>query len=233
MNPRFKYRTDIPYIDIEAETRPDGRTYFTPDGPAPSVTTILGTLPHPGLDEWRERVGEEEADRIRDEAARIGDCMHNRLEAYVRDVEYVDTGIPEEKEAIPLFKWMRMQGLRKLNEVWGVEVPLHLKDLYAGRTDLVGVYNKIPSVIDYKNARMHKKDEWIENYRMQIAAYALAHDEMFGDMGIRQGVILIGIRGNRQFNKPPELQTVYLNESELHEYKIKWMDVVENFHREA
>ena len=233
MNPRFKYRTDIDYISIEAETRPDGRTYFTPDGPAASVTTILGTLPHPGIDEWRDRVGHEEADRIRDEAGRIGDCMHNRLEAYVRDVPYVDTGIPEEKIAITLFKCIKLFGLRKLDEVWGIEVALHLHDLYAGRTDLVGVYSGIPSIIDYKNARMYKKSEWIENYKMQIAAYALAHDTMYGDMGIKQGVILVGIRRNKEYNKPPELQTIILDEEELHEYKIKWMGVVEDYHKEA
>ena len=233
MNPRFKYRDDIPYIQIEAETRPDGRTYFTPDGPAPSVTTILATLPHPGLDEWRERVGDEEADRIRDEAARIGTCMHDRLECYVKDVPYEVRDWPEEKQAIPLFKWMRMQGLKKLDEVWGVEVPMHLYDLYAGRTDLVGIYNRIPSIIDYKNSRMYKKDEWIETYKMQLAAYNLAHDNMYGDLGIKQGVILIGIRGNPQFNKPPTLQTIYLDEKEMHEYKIKFMDVVENYHKAA
>lgn len=231
MNPKFKHRSDIPYIEMEAETKPTGRTYFTPEGPAKSVTTILGTLPHPHLDEWRERLGHEEADRIKQEAADIGSCMHNMLEAYVKDVPYEKVNTPEEKQAVPLFKYIRMQGLRDLNEVWGVEVAVHMHTLYAGRMDLVGVYKKIPSIIDYKNALRHKQDEWIKDYKMQLAAYALAHDHMYGDLGIKQGVILIGVRGNEKFRKPVSIQRVILDEEELHENKIKWMQVVENFHR--
>ena len=231
MNPRFKYRTDIPYIKIDAETRPDGRTYFTPEGPASSVTTILATLPHPWLEAWIERVGEEEANRIKEEAAAVGDCMHNMLEAYVRGVPYEKTGIPEEKEATGLYNWMKRRALMHLNEVWGIEVPLHLHDLYAGRCDLVGVYKGVPSIIDYKNSLRWKNDEMLVDYGMQIAAYALAHDHMFGDLGIKQGVNLIAIRGSEKFRKPPSFQEVILGEEELHENKIKWMEVVENFHK--
>ncbi len=233
MNPRFKYRADIPYIQIEAETLSTGRTYFTPEGPASSVTTILGTLPHPWLEAWIERVGEEEAERIKNEAAAVGDCMHNMLEAYVRDVPYEETGIPEEKEARGLYNWMKKRALMNLNEVWGVEVALHMHDLYAGRCDLVGVYKGVPSIVDYKNSLRWKNDEMLVDYGMQIAAYALAHDHMFGDMGIKQGVNLIAIRGNAKFNKLPSFQEVILGEKELLENKIKWMSVVEEFHKES
>lgn len=233
MNPRFKYRTDIPYIQIEAETLPTGRTYFTPAGPASSVTTILGTLPHPWLEEWIARVGEEEAERIKNEAAAVGDCMHNRLEAYVRGVPYEDTGIPEEKEAKQLYVWMKKRALMNLREVWGIEVPLHLHDLYAGRCDLVGVYKGVPSIIDYKNSLRWKNDEMLEDYGLQIAAYALAHDHMFGDLGIKQGVNLIAIRGNPKYNKPPSFQEVIIEEKQLQENKIRWMEIVENFHKEV
>lgn len=233
MNPRFKHRTDIPYIQIEAETLPTGRTYFTPEGPAASVTTILATLPHPWLEEWIARVGEEEAERIKNEAAAVGDCMHNMLEAYVRGVPYEKTNIPEEKEAVGLYKWMRMIGLKHLDEVWGVEVPMHLHNLYAGRCDLVGVYRGVPSIVDYKNSLRWKNDDMLVDYAMQIAAYALAHDHMFGDLGIKQGVNLIAIRGSEQYNRPPSFQEVILDEKELHENKIKFMEVVENFHKEA
>ena len=157
--------------------------------------------------------------------------MHNRLEAYVLDEPYVDTGIPEEKYAKMMFQAVKLLGLGKISEIWGVEVALYCHSLYAGRTDLIGVYNKIPSIIDYKTSKFFKRDEHIINYKLQTAAYAVAHDEMFGDTGIRQGVLLIGTRPSFEYNKAPQVQKVIIDEAELNEYKVKWMDVVENFHR--
>ena len=195
MNKRFKYRTDLIYPELKSETLPNGkRTYWTPEGPATSVTTILSSLPHPELDAWKERVGEEEAARISKEATDIGTCMHDRLEAYVKDIEYVEKGIPEEAFSKKMFQAVKVMGLGKISEVWGVEVALYCHALYAGRTDLIGVYGGIPSIIDYKTSKFFKKDTYIRNYKLQTAAYAVAHDEMFGETGIRQGVLLIGMR---------------------------------------
>ena len=232
MNPRFKYRTDLIYPDLLSETLPTGnRTYATPEGPASSVTTILSTLPHPELDAWRARVGAEEADRISKEATDIGTCMHNRLEAYVLAEDYVDTGIPEEKYAKMMFQAVKLLGLGKISEIGGVEVALYCHSLYAGRTDLIGVYNNIPSIIDYKTSKFYKRDEHIRNYKLQTAAYAVAHDEMFGDTGIKQGVLLIGTRPSFEYKTAPQVQKVIIGEEELNHYKVEWMDVVENFHR--
>jgi len=232
VNPRFKYRTDIPYFDIEAVTSDTGRKYYTPDGPAPSVTTILSTLPHPELDAWRVRVGDEEADRISKEATDIGTNMHDRLEAYVKNEEFIDTGVQCEWMAKKMFQQVKVMGLAKLNEVWGVEVALHLYNLYAGRTDLVGVYNRIPSIIDYKTSKFFKRDSWLTNYKLQTAAYAVAHDEMFGDLGIRQGVLLIGTRPNKEYKVTPRVQKIIIPAEEMDHYKYEWMQVVENYHRE-
>ncbi len=234
MNKRFKYRTDLVYPEMESETLPNGkRTYYTPDGPATSVTTILSTLPHPELDRWRERVGEAEAFRVSKEATDMGTCMHNRLEAYVKDEEYIDTGIKEEEFAKKMFQIVKTTGLSRVNEIWGVEEALYCHSLYAGRTDLIGVYNHIPSIIDYKTSKFFKKAEYIYNYKLQTAAYCIAHDEMFGDTGIRQGVLLIGTRPNPEYRIPAKLQRVIIPEEEMKEYKIKWMDIVEEFHKEA
>jgi genome maintenance exonuclease 1 len=95
------------------------------------------------------------------------------------------------------------------------------------------VYNHIPSIIDYKTSKFFKKAEYIENYKLQTAAYTIAHDEMFGDLGIRQGVLLIGTRPNPEYNVPAKLQRVIIPEAEMQEYKLKWMDIVEEFHKEA
>ncbi len=219
---------------MESETLHNGkRTYFTPDGPATSVTTILSTLPHPELDRWRERVGESEAFRVSKEATDIGSRMHDRLEHYVKDEEYIDTGIPEEAFAKRMFQLVKTTGLSRVSEIWGVEVALYCHNLYAGRTDLVGVYNGIPSIIDYKTSKFFKSSKYLDQYRLQLCAYAIAHDEMFGDMGIKQGVLLIGTRPNPEYNIPAKLQRVIIPEREMEEYKVKWMDIVENFHKEA
>ena len=163
----------------------------------------------------------------------MGTCMHNRLEAYVKDEEYVDTGIPEEAFAKRMFQMVKTTGLARVNEIWGVEEALYCHSLYAGRTDLIGVYNHIPSIIDYKTSKYFKKDAYIENYKLQTAAYTIAHDEMFGDMGIKQGVLLIGTRPNPEYNVPAKLQRVIIPEDEMKAYKLKWMDIVEDFHKEA
>lgn len=231
MNPRFKYR-DIPYPNLKSDTAEDGtRVYYTPVGAAPSVTTIISTLPHPGLDEWRERVGEEEAERVSKEARDIGTCMHDMLEAYVRDVPYEKKEIPEEAMAKKMFAAVRMMGLRDLQEIWGIEVALYYENLYAGRTDLVGRYFGKPSIIDYKTAKYFKKDEWIEDYKLQTAAYAIAHDELFPDEEpIEQCVLLIGTRPNPDYRIPPKCQRVVIESAEMEEYKDRWLEVLEGYH---
>ncbi len=231
MKARFKYSDAVPYPEMESHTADNGsRVYFTPAGRAPSVTTILSTLPHPGLDEWRERVGEEEAERVSKEATDIGSAMHDMLEAYVRGVEFEPKGIPEEKIAAKMFRAVRMLGLRQLSEVWGIEVPLYYESLYAGRTDLVGVYKDKPSIIDYKTAKYFKKGEWIEEYKLQTAAYAIAHDWMFPEFRMEQAVLLLGTRPNPEYHVPPKCQIVTIGTEELETWKDKWVDVLDGYY---
>lgn len=232
MNPRFKYREELSYPDLESHTADNGeRVYYTPYGPAPSVTTILSTLPNPGLDEWRERVGEEEANRVSEEARVIGTCMHNMLESYVLDVKYEEQQIPEESVAKKMFAAVRMMGLRDLQEVWGIEVALYYENLYAGRTDLVGVYSGKRSIIDYKTSKFFKRDDWIENYKIQTAAYAISHDELFPDEEpIEQCVLLIGTRPNPEYKVAPNCQRVVINGDEMEKYKDKWLEILESYH---
>ncbi len=234
MNSRFKFRTDIPYKEINADTdsATGCRKYHTPFGPAWSVTTILGSIPNPGIDAWRARVGDEEADRKMREASSIGTYTHNRMEAYVRGEPYVETGDTEyEQIAKEMFAIMKMIGLSKVREIWGIEVPLYLEEAYAGRTDLVCRYNNLPTILDYKTSIFLKPGEFVEKYKLQIAAYAEAHDWMFPDVEpIEQGVIMIGIRPNPQYNKKAQVQTFVMNKAELDEYRDKWMIVLDDFH---
>lgn len=232
MNPRFKFNIKYDYPDLTADTDEESgeRVYYTPDGPASSVTTILGKLPHPGLDEWKERVGPEEAKRESVQATTIGTHMHNMLEHYVLNTEYkCDREDWHVKMATKMFRAVRMFGLKDVTEIWGVEVAVHLYDFYAGRTDLVGAWKGVPSIIDYKTSKRIKKAEYIEDYKLQTAGYAVAHDEMF-DSDIQQGVLLIGTRPNEEYKVPPKVQKVIIPKKELDQYRLKWMDVVEDFH---
>lgn len=232
--PKFTLLNEIDYPEFESVTNPDtGKRYYqTPSGPLTSVTTILSSLPHPELDEWRERVGEEEAARVSKEATTIGSYMHDMLECYVKGIEFQKDGTDLEKTAAKMFQCLKLMALPKVTKVSGVEVPLYCPDLYAGRTDLIAHYQNIPSVIDYKTTKFLKQAKYLENYKMQIAAYSIAHEEMFGDDAypIRQGVILLGIRPNPQFRKPPGIQTVIMDYDELCDYKVKWLKVVEEFY---
>lgn len=229
MNPKFKYNPKFTYPVLDAVTSETGyRVYETPDGPAPSVTTILSTLPNPGLDAWKKKVGEEEAKRISTEATTIGSFMHDALENYVK-------GIPEkepENDLHAIGKKMtapiKRYGLRDLDEVWGVEEPLHCHNLYAGRTDLIGVYKGVPSIIDYKTSKRLKTHDYIHHYKLQTAAYSIAHAEMFGVDLLKQAVILISIRPTQY--QPADLQKFIIGEEELMHFRDEWMGIVENFY---
>jgi CRISPR/Cas system-associated exonuclease Cas4 (RecB family) len=231
---RYKTKLDkFDWVDFEAITSDDGtRVYNTPCGPAPSVTTILSTLPHPELDAWRERVGDEEADRVSKEATDIGTMMHDSLEAHLRKEEY-DWGTDEFllSMAQPMAKAIKLYGWKKLQEVWAIEIPLHFNDLYAGRVDLVGLYDNHPAVLDYKTTKFAKSDEYMGTYRMQISAYAMAIENMFGQK-IEFGVNFFATRPNAQFRKTAESIIVKMDADMMQEYKIKWIEVLLGYYAE-
>jgi len=178
------------YIPLtRAEVNGD-RLYDTPDGnKLPSVTTILSKVTDmTHIKEWEERIGVAEANKIKTDAGTLGSAMHYNIECHLRGKAMVGHFMPKTLAGVII-----KNGLKNVNEVWGIEVGLYSTGLYAGTTDLVGVFNNKPSIIDFKNSLKPKKIEWIDNYRAQLGAYALAHNEMF-NTDIRQGVIMIATR---------------------------------------
>ena len=178
------------YADLK---RQDGavRLYLTPDGESlPSVTTVLPkTKDKSGLDRWRKRVGEKTAEQIIADSSRIGTALHLFIEHYVNEHAYKDlteVGVQAEKMAQVIID----EGLKDINEVWGSEVHLYLPGKYAGTTDMVGLYKGRPAIIDFKQTNKPKKREWVQDYLMQLAAYAHAHNHLF-NTEIDQGVILM------------------------------------------
>lgn len=184
------------YININRETINGERRYATPDGEKlPSVTTILdATKPEEkkkALMEWRKRVGEKQAQAITTEAAGRGTRMHKWLENYVKTGETGEPGSnPYSIQSHQMAHSIITQGLSKCNEFWGTEVPLYYPKVYAGTTDLVGVHDGSEAIMDHKQTNKPKKREWIEDYFIQLAAYAAAHNEVHGT-NIRKGVIFM------------------------------------------
>lgn len=222
------------YPKLDAVTLKTGRTYLTPQGHnVPSVTTILNIIPKQGLIDWRNRIGDEAADEIVEEACDIGTTMHDMLEGYVSNfLQGRPNNPPEtdnEKIAYKMADTITKYGLEDLNTVWGIEEALFCENLYAGRTDLIGIYKGKSAIIDYKSSRMFKKPEWIENYKMQLAAYNFCHHSMF-DEEMETGVLLIAIRPGPRNTQ--NIQRVILNKSEMEKYKDKWLDLVTRYYAE-
>ena len=156
----------------------------------PSVTTILGATKNQDfIKKWKAKVGEQEADRIKNHSSNRGTCMHKFLEHYVLGTGCVDlTRIGQ--EARPMADKIIEIGLAPVEEYYGSEVMLHYPGLYAGSTDLVCLHNGKETIVDFKQANRPKKQEWIEDYYLQIAMYAMAHDYVYGSK-IEQGVIMV------------------------------------------
>jgi len=180
------------YKDLKKQEGPS-RSYLTPDGEAlPSVTTILSrTKDKTFLKEWRARVGEKQAEKIISDSSQIGTALHLYIEHYVNKHAYkdlTDIGIQAGKMAQVIID--HDDGLKKVSEVWGSEVHLYYPGKFAGTTDMVGVYDGRPTIIDFKQTNRPKKREWVQDYLMQLAAYAMAHNKLF-DTEIDQGVVLM------------------------------------------
>jgi len=164
----------------------------------PSVTTILAETQsaekRESLKAWQERIGKENAVRVRDQAAERGTMMHSFLEDYLAGknrVDLTDMG----KEARIMARQIIEQGLTDLDEIWGSEVTLYYPELYAGATDVVGVYDGQESICDFKQSNKPKRREWIGDYFLQLGGYAMAHNHIYGTK-ITQGVVLMCTKDN-------------------------------------
>tara|TARA_Y100000034_G_C6812751_1_gene365394 strand:+ start:255 stop:950 length:696 start_codon:yes stop_codon:yes gene_type:complete len=168
------------------------RQYDFGDGRLPSVTTILSRTKDQGyLDRWKAKVGHDEAERIKNHSSKRGTSMHKFIENHITGVGYDDLSNIG-NEARPMAQKIIELGLSNITEYYGSEVALYYPDLYAGATDLVCLHNGAEAIIDFKQANRPKKEEWIEDYFIQIAAYAMAHNYMFpGRSKVEKGVIMI------------------------------------------
>jgi len=176
----------------------DERHYELGTEKLPSVTTILAATQsedkRAGLEAWKNRVGEVEATRTKDQAAERGTAMHKILESYIMGQNHLDlTDIGQ--NAHTMAQQIIDNGLKDLEEIWGSEVTIHYPGLYAGATDLAGIYRGSESIIDFKQSNKPKRKEWITDYFLQLAAYAMGHNTIYGTK-IDRGVVLICTKDN-------------------------------------
>ena len=166
------------------------RNYDVAGQRLPSVTTILGkTKDDTFLKDWIKKKGEKEAEKIKITSATRGTSMHKYLENYVLGKGYEDL-TPLGQETKRMAQKVIEVGLAPVSGFFGSEVTLYYPGLYAGSTDLVGIHNDKETVIDFKQANRPKKEEWIGDYKLQAAAYAMAHDQVHGS-NIEQCVIMV------------------------------------------
>jgi len=213
------------YKEIKRKQINGKRLYACPDGNAvASVTTILDkTKDKTHLIAWRKRVGEVKAQEIVTEAASVGTRMHKYLEDYVDFGEWPTPGSnPYAQQAHKMAEQIRDNAMVDVDEIWGSEINLFHPKLYAGTTDLVGQYKGQPCIMDFKQTNKPKKPEWVEDYYLQLTAYALAHNEVFGT-NIREGHIFMCSRDlqYQQFDVWPD---------EFDKYEQMWWDRVYQYY---
>ena len=217
---RFQYKNCIQVNDPVTRKR----VYQTPDGESlPSVTTILSaTKDMTHLNEWRDKVGHAKAQQITTEAAGVGTAMHGNLERFLCGMQRQPGNNPVHVQANKMADVIIENGLSKVNEVWAMEQSLYFPGLFSGTTDLVGVHDGEPAVMDHKQSNKPKKAEWVEDYYLQLMAYIMAHNEVYGT-DIKKGVIFMCCRDltYQQFTLEP---------ADFNKWQDAWLKKVEEFY---
>ena len=218
----MKLNKKYSYVQATRTTEQGSRTYDVQGMKLPSVTTVLAnTKVQTYLRRWKEKVGDEEAERIKNYSSKRGTAMHKFLEKHIQGSGYEDLtemGV----QAKPMAQKIIEIGFTPISEYYGTEVTLYYPGLYAGSTDLICMHNDMETIGDFKQSNRPKKEEWVEDYYMQIAAYAMAHDYVYGSK-IRQGVIMMCT---------PDLyyQEFKIQDEELKRYKHEFLKRLDHYY---
>ena len=204
------------------------RHYSIDNSRLPSVTAILSATKSEkdkaGIAAWKERVGHKEAERIKNEASSRGTSMHSYLESFLQNKFNLEL-IEEDNKAKKMAEEIIDNGLKKnLSEVWGAEATLYYPGKYAGTADCVGIYNNRESVLDFKQKNKAAREEYIEEYFLQLGAYTLAHNTVYNSR-ITQGVILL-------CTVDYLFQEFIIEGNQLIEFQNKFLERVEQFYNQ-
>ena len=222
----MKKNNSYRYPKTQREKIEGKRHYVFDKEKLPSVTTILDVTQaaetRKALAEWRASKGEEEATRIVDESGARGTAMHKILEMYILEQGYVDeTSVG--KQAHNMAIQVIQSGLSNVTEYYGTECTLYYPGLYAGQTDLVGIHKGQDAIIDFKQTNKPKKREWIDDYFLQLSAYAMAHNILFNTQ-ITKGVIMMCSKDNYY-------QEFVIEGEEFKLYKHNFLRSVDEYYR--
>jgi genome maintenance exonuclease 1 len=214
----MKKNNKYTYVQASSTTYQGARTYDVHGIRLPSVTTILAkTKDQAYLTRWKN----EEAERIKNLSSKRGTAMHKFIEKYIQESGYEDL-TPIGVEAKPMAHKIIEEGLKPISHYYGSEVTLYYPGLYAGSTDLICECNGMETIIDFKQANRPKKEEWITDYKLQIAAYAMAHDHVHNS-SIQQGIIMICT---------PDLyfQEFRFSGDEMRQYRHNFLERLSQYH---
>ena len=197
-NRKLFERQDLPQIDLDSTTINGKRYYWTPDGALyPSVTTVLGANEEKkaGLQRWRKKVGEVEADRISRRASGRGTELHNICEDYLLNKDgFLNKRMPL---SVELFKNIQHVLDEHVEVIYGNELALFSHTLKtAGRSDMFCRFMGVNTIVDFKSATTNKREDWIEDYFLQSTAYAIMLEEVYKDLkplAIPQIAIIIAV----------------------------------------
>lgn len=222
---KFNYVSDLPELkQLETEEIKGKRYYITPSGKKlPSITTILGHSKRNAMAEWRARVGEEEANKVSRQASGRGTRFHSMMEKYLCN-EPIDKILhenimPDIKVAFKKF----MSFANRIDNIHYIESPLYSEELFvAGRTDCIAEFDGTLSIIDFKTSKQHKREEHIQDYFQQGAAYALMYEELVGQH-IDQVVIMISPNDG-------DIPQIFVRQKD--EYIEPLLEKIKDFHKE-
>ncbi len=210
------------YVQASSTTAHGARTYDVHGIRLPSVTTILDKTKNKAyLNRWRNKVGHEEAERIKNYSSKRGTAMHKFIEKHIQGVGYDDL-TPLGREARTMAHKIIEKGLAPVEEYFGSEITLYYPGLYAGATDLICMHDGMETIVDFKQANQPKRREWINDYHIQIAAYAMAHDYVHKSC-IRQGVIMV-------CTPDSYYQEFKFQDAELRKWKHKFLKRLDEYH---
>ena len=207
----------------------NGSRHYALDGSQlPSVTTILKATQSEedkaGIAAWKERVGHKEAERIKNEASNRGSSMHSYIEQFLLgkfNLDLLDENNKSKKMATEIID----NGLKnKLSEIWGAEATVYYPGKYAGTADCIGIYEEKETILDFKQSNKPKKEEYIEDYFLQIGAYSLAHNTVYNSKITQGAILLCTVDGLFQDFK--------IQGNELIDFQNKFLDRVEQFYNQ-
>ena len=205
----------------------NGSRHYALDGSQlPSVTTILKATQseedRAGIAAWKERVGHKEAERIKNEASNRGSSMHSYIEQFLLGKFNLDL-LEENNKSKKMATEIIDNGLKnKLSEIWGAEATVYYPGKYAGTADCIGIYEEKETILDFKQSNKPKKEEYIEDYFLQIGAYSLAHNTVYNSKITQGAILLCTVDGLFQDFK--------IEGNELIDFQNKFLDRVEQFY---